>query len=124
MTTPFPSPTVSRASRADVFTSYLDYFRERLISKLNSLPPESLRTSMLPSGWAPIELLKHLGYVERRWLEWGALIEALQAQAAVTDTIVARHELAETGCSCRRVAKELADGGAPARQRGVPSSRA
>jgi len=136
MTTPFPSPTVSRASRADVFTSYLDYFRERLISKLKSLPPEALRTSMLPSGWAPIELLKHLRYVERRWLEWGfegrqvadpwgdqldgrwyvrpdetlpALIEALQTQAAVTATIVARHELAEIGQPGERW-----DGAAPA----------
>jgi len=136
MTTPFPSPTVSRASRAEVFTSYLDYFRHRLISKLSSLPPEALRTSMLPSGWAPIELLKHLRYVERRWLEWGfegrkvadpwgdqqdgrwyvgsdeslpALIAALQAQAAVTATIVAGHDLAETGQPGERW-----DGAAPA----------
>jgi uncharacterized damage-inducible protein DinB len=127
---------VSRASRAEVFTSYLDYFRARLISKLNSLPPEALRTSMLPSGWAPIELLKHLRYVERRWLEWGfegrqvadpwgdqqdgrwhvgraetlsALIEALQAQATVTEAIVARHDLAEIGQPGERW-----DGAAPA----------
>lgn len=136
MTTPFPSPTVSRTSRAEVFTSYLGYFRARLISKLNSLPPETLRTSMLPSGWAPIELLKHLRYVERRWLEWGfeggqvadpwgdqqdgrwhvgpeetlpALIGALQAQAAVTAAIVARHDLAEIGQPGERW-----DGAAPA----------
>ena len=32
---------------------------------------EDLRGSRLPSGWAPIELLKHLRYVELRWLEWG-----------------------------------------------------
>ncbi len=136
MTTPFPSPTVSRTSRAEVFTSYLGYFRARLISKLNSLPPETLRTSMLPSGWAPIELLKHLRYVERRWLEWGfeggqvagpwgdqqngrwhvgpeetlpALIAALQDQAAVTAAIVARHDLAEIGQPGERW-----DGAAPA----------
>jgi uncharacterized damage-inducible protein DinB len=136
MTTPFPSPTVSRTSRAEVFTSYLGYFRARLISKLNSLPPETLRTSMLPSGWAPVELLKHLRYVERRWLQWGfeggqvadpwgdqhdgrwhvgpeetlpALITALQAQAAVTAAIVARHDLAEIGQPGERW-----DGAAPA----------
>jgi uncharacterized damage-inducible protein DinB len=136
MTTPFPSPTVSRTSRAEVFTSYLGYFRARLISKLNSLPPETLRTSMLPSGWAPIELLKHLCYVERRWLEWGfeggqvadpwgdqrdgrwhvgpeetlpALIAALQDQAAVTAAIVARLDLAEIGQPGERW-----DGAAPA----------
>lgn len=124
MTTPFPSPTISRATRAEVFTSYLDYFRARLISKLSSLPPEALRTSMLPSGWTPIELLKHLRFVERRWLEWGfegrgvpdpwgdqqhgrwyvapqetfaALVAGLQAQAARTAAIVATHDLAEIG---------------------------
>ena len=26
---------------------------------------------MLPSGWSPLELVKHLTYVEMRWLEWG-----------------------------------------------------
>ena len=124
MATAFPSPTVPRATRAEVFTSYLDYFRSRLISKLSSLPPEALRTSMLPSGWAPIELVKHLRYVERRWLEWGfegrhvtdpwgdeenarwhvgpdetlpALVAALQAQAARTARVVAEHDLAEIG---------------------------
>ena len=36
-----------------------------------SMPAAALRTSLLPSGWTPIELIKHLRYVERRWLEWG-----------------------------------------------------
>ena len=26
---------------------------------------------MLPSGWSPLELVKHLTFVEMRWLEWG-----------------------------------------------------
>ena len=30
-----------------------------------------LRSSRLPSGWTPLELVKHLRYVELRWLEWG-----------------------------------------------------
>jgi uncharacterized damage-inducible protein DinB len=124
MTTPFPSPTIPIATRAEVFTGYLDYFRSRLISKLRSLPPEALRASILPSGWTPIELLKHLRYVERRWLEWGFdgrqvaepwgdeqdgrwyvgpresladLVAALQAQAATTAAIVAAHDLDEIG---------------------------
>ena len=41
------------------------------MSKLQSLPEGELRRSRLPSGWTPIELLKHLRYVELRWLEWG-----------------------------------------------------
>ena len=68
---PFPSPTVPMDSRAEVFLGYLDYFRSRVISKLEGLPESALRQSRLPSGWTPIELLKHLTYVELRWLEWG-----------------------------------------------------
>jgi uncharacterized damage-inducible protein DinB len=50
---------------------YLDYFRDRLISKLSGLPVAELSRSRLPSGWTPLELLRHLTFVERRWLEWG-----------------------------------------------------
>lgn len=136
MTATFPSPTIPVAARAEVFTGYLDYFRSRLVSKLQSLPPQALRASMLPSGWTPIELLKHLRYVELRWLEWGFegrgvpdpwgdqqdgrwhvgpqdrladLITALHAQAATTAAIVAAHDLAEIGQPGERW-----DGAAPA----------
>jgi uncharacterized damage-inducible protein DinB len=71
MTIDFPSPTVPAADRAEVFTRYLDYFRENLLAKTAALPEADLRTSRLPSGWTPLELVKHLRYVERRWIEWG-----------------------------------------------------
>jgi uncharacterized damage-inducible protein DinB len=124
MSVPFPEPTAPVPTRADVFLGYLDYFRSRLVSKLASLPEEELRRSRLPSGWAPIELLKHLRYVELRWLEWGfegrdvgdpwadrrddrwyvapdetlaGLAAALDAQAARTRAIVTSHDLADVG---------------------------
>jgi uncharacterized damage-inducible protein DinB len=68
---PFPEPTTPAGSRAEVFGRYLDYFRDRLAAKLRELPDGESRRSRLPSGWTPIELLKHLTYVELRWLEWG-----------------------------------------------------
>jgi hypothetical protein len=68
---PFPEPTAPAASRAEVFLWYLDFFRSRLVSKLEGLPGGELRASRLPSGWAPIELIKHLTCTEMRWLEWG-----------------------------------------------------
>jgi uncharacterized damage-inducible protein DinB len=71
MSVPFPEPTVPAASRAEVFLRYLDYFRSRVAARLRSLPEAELRGSRLPSGWTPVELLKHLTYVELRWLEWG-----------------------------------------------------
>jgi uncharacterized damage-inducible protein DinB len=124
MTVPFPEPSTPVASRAEVFLGYLDYFRARLISKLASLPAAELRTSRLPSGWTPIELLKHLRFVELRWLEWGfegrpvgdpwadqrdghwyvppdeslaGLVAILAAQAARTRKIVTSHDLADIG---------------------------
>jgi hypothetical protein len=67
----FPEPTAPAASRTDVFLTYLEYFRSTLVSKLGDLPDGELRRSRLPSGWTPLELLKHLEFVEMRWLEWG-----------------------------------------------------
>jgi uncharacterized damage-inducible protein DinB len=71
MTVPFPEPTAPAGSRAEVFGRYLDYFRDRLAAKLRGLPEQELRRSRLLSGWTPLELLKHLTFVEMRWLEWG-----------------------------------------------------
>jgi uncharacterized damage-inducible protein DinB len=121
---PFPEPSAPAASRAEVFLRYLDYFRSRLVSKLEGLPGGELRASRVPSGWTPIELIKHLTYVKRRWLEWGFagrelpdvwgdskdgrwhvsagetlpdLVAALHEQAARTRAIVAAHDLADIG---------------------------
>jgi uncharacterized damage-inducible protein DinB len=71
MSVEFPSPTVTIASRAEVFLGYFDFYRSRLVAKLEQLPADELRRSRLPSGWTPLELLKHLTFVELRWIEWG-----------------------------------------------------
>lgn len=67
----FPSPTLPVPSRTGVFLCYLDYFRGRIVAKVEGLGEEEQRRSRLPSGWTPLELLKHLTFVELRWLEWG-----------------------------------------------------
>ena len=54
-----------------VAVSHLDYFRERVIDAVAGMPPQARRTSHVPSGWTPLGLLKHLRYVEMRWIEWG-----------------------------------------------------
>jgi len=124
MSLPFPSCTTSADSRAEVFLRYLDFFRDRLVAKLRSLPDGELRSSRLPSGWTPLELIRHLRYVELRWLVWGfegqdvgdpwadsrdgrwyvdpgvpldQLVAELAAQAAVSRAIVESHDLAEIG---------------------------
>jgi uncharacterized damage-inducible protein DinB len=121
---PFPDPTVPVDRRADVLLGYLDYFRAAVLGKVEGLPEGELRRSRLPSGWTPLELLKHLAYVELRWLEWGFegrevadpwgdrrdgrwyvapdesladLVAALTAQAARSRAVVERHDLSEAG---------------------------
>jgi hypothetical protein len=58
-------------SRAEVFIAYLDFFRSTLIAKVEQLSERELRTSRLPTSWTPLELVKHVTFVEMRWLEWG-----------------------------------------------------
>jgi hypothetical protein len=67
----FPSPTQPAASTTEVFLRYLDFFRASVVAKLDGLDETQLRTSLLPSGWTPLELLKHLAAMEQRWLVWG-----------------------------------------------------
>jgi len=71
MSLPFPEPTDAAASRVEVFVRYLDYFRSQVAYKVSSLDDDEQRSSRLPSGWTPVQLLKHLTHVEQRWLEWG-----------------------------------------------------
>ena len=129
MSETFPSPTVPMATRTDVFLVYLDYFRGVVVEKLRDLHERELGQSRLPSGWTPLQLVKHLTYVERRWLVWGflgepvpdpwgdavagvwttrpdeglaELLAALDAQAAVTRAVVASHDLTEVGAPGER----------------------
>jgi hypothetical protein len=57
--------------------AYLDYYRSVVVAKLTGLSGDDLRASRLPSGWSPLELLKHLVFMERRWMVWGFAGEQL-----------------------------------------------
>jgi Protein of unknown function (DUF664) len=74
MSRSFPEPGSSTDVRA-LFLRYLDFYRQTVDEKLRGLAPTELRSSRLPSGWSPIELVKHLAFMERRWLVWGYLGE-------------------------------------------------
>jgi len=71
----FPAPTGETADPSVLFVRYLDFYRETVVRKMSALTDHELRTSRLPSGWTPIELLTHLVHMERRWLLWGFLGE-------------------------------------------------
>jgi uncharacterized damage-inducible protein DinB len=59
----------------DLHLAWLEYYRQTVERKLEGLSESELRSSRLPSGWSPLELLKHLVFMERRWLRWGYLAE-------------------------------------------------
>jgi len=66
-----PEPSDFFDSRTHLFEGYLDYLRARIVEKVSQLPESERRSSRLASGWTPMELIKHLTFVEMRWLEWG-----------------------------------------------------
>lgn len=71
MAATFVEPSAPLPSRSAVFVAYLDYFRARLLETFERFAPLQRRGARLPSGWTPAELVKHLTFVEMRWLEWG-----------------------------------------------------
>jgi uncharacterized damage-inducible protein DinB len=129
MTVPFPEPTAPAASRTEALLRYLDYYRDVVLVKIDGLTEEQLRGSILPSGWTPLQLVKHLTYVEMRWLEWGfegvpvddpwgdnrdhrwyvgadestpELAAALRRRGRTTTEIGQRHDLDEVGATGER----------------------
>ncbi|MGH3329839.1 MAG: DinB family protein [Nocardioidaceae bacterium] len=78
MSVSLPEPGPSHDVKT-LFLVYLDFYREAVAAKVSGLSESDLRSTRLPSGWSPIELVKHLAFMERRWLVWGFLGENVEA---------------------------------------------
>ncbi|MEW9533913.1 DinB family protein [Microbispora sp. NPDC049125] len=63
------APTSTMTTEAAALRHYLDAQRTSALAILDGLTEEQLRTSVLPSGWTPLGLIKHLGYAERHWFQ-------------------------------------------------------
>jgi uncharacterized protein DUF664 len=74
----FLDPAERVGDRSQALLGYLDFFRSTVAEKVSGLGEDDLRRSILPSGWTPLELVKHLVYMERRWLVWGFLGEPVE----------------------------------------------
>lgn len=74
-----PEPSRKLSDPKELLLSYLDYYRLAIERKLDGLADAELRTSRLPSGWTPIQLVNHLVHMERRWLRWGFTAEDVDA---------------------------------------------
>ena len=64
-------PSRSLGDPKEILLQQLRYYRATLLDKLDGLSPDQLNSSIVPSGWSPLGLLKHLVFVERRWMQWG-----------------------------------------------------
>jgi hypothetical protein len=117
------------ADRRAYYIVLLDHARDVAIARVGALSVENQSTSALPSGWTPLSLLKHLTFVEMRWLEWGfdgvsvdhpfadrvegrftaepsetydVVVTALTARGATTRRIIAAHDLDDVGAPSNR----------------------
>jgi uncharacterized damage-inducible protein DinB len=68
-------PSKHGAAGAPRWAAYLDWVRRDLIATVVGLDEAERRTTSLPSGWTPIELLSHVLHMEQRWFVWGFLGE-------------------------------------------------
>jgi hypothetical protein len=69
----------------ELLLAYLDSYRDTIDRKLTGLGEADLRGSRLPSGWTPLGLLRHLVYMERRWIRWGFVAEQVSQPWADAD---------------------------------------
>jgi uncharacterized damage-inducible protein DinB len=64
-------PPKSLQDPTEILLQQLSYYRATALAKLDGLRDDQLTASIVPSGWSPLGLLKHLVFVERRWMQWG-----------------------------------------------------
>lgn len=69
--------TRSVSPEATALRHYLDAQRTSALAVLDGLSEDQLRTPVLPSGWTPIGLIKHLADAERHWFQhvFGGVVE-------------------------------------------------
>ncbi len=68
-------PARSAPGGARRWADYLDWMRAEMVRGVLALSYDDQRTSRVPSGWTPLELLHHVLHMEQRWFVWGFLAE-------------------------------------------------
>jgi uncharacterized damage-inducible protein DinB len=51
----------------ETLENFLDFYRDTILWKVSGLSDEQIRRVIVPSGWSPLGMVKHLAYVERNW---------------------------------------------------------
>jgi hypothetical protein len=87
-----PADTV--VEPVELLLGYLDFYRDSARRKVTGLAEPELRGSRLPSGWTPLELVSHLAFMERRWMQWGFAGEAVVEPWGDDDPLTGRWRVA------------------------------
>jgi uncharacterized damage-inducible protein DinB len=74
----FPGPGATVEDPQEMLHAYLDWYRDTLRRKTFGLTEAALRAPVPPLGWSPLGLVRHLGWVERRWMRWGFAAQDVQ----------------------------------------------
>jgi Protein of unknown function (DUF664) len=77
VTSAVDKPDRQLADPKELLLGFLDYYRSWVARLIEDLPDDQLRSSRLPSGWTPLDMLKHLVFMENRWLRWGFRAEQI-----------------------------------------------
>ena len=75
-------PAISERDRLQYF---LDQQRRAVLAIVEGLDDGQLNTPVLPSGWTPIGLIRHLAGAEAMWFQW--VVTGTQPQMTWTDGI-------------------------------------
>ena len=62
-------PGAGGPSEGDLLRHFLSAQRAAVLTITDGLTERQLRTPVLPSGWTPIGMVKHLGGAEQHWLQ-------------------------------------------------------
>jgi hypothetical protein len=68
---PIEKPSRELSDPKQLLLGYLDYYRSVVGREVEGLTEPEIRSSRLPSGWTPLQLVKHLTHMEQRWFRWG-----------------------------------------------------
>lgn len=68
-------PPTSGGSGGERWAAYLAWLRSTMSASVLDLSNDARRTTRVPSGWTPVELLSHVLHMEQRWFVWGFLGE-------------------------------------------------
>lgn len=92
----------------ELLSGYLDWYRAALARKTAGLSERQLRAPVDRLGWSPLGLVRHLGWVERRWIRWGFAAEPVEPAPPGDDDAEWRVEALSTAQVWRAYRVEVA----------------